>query len=153
MKLPHKQPALLMNRSMPSSVVIPTLAYPDVRVAVEWLCRASGFVERLRIGDHRSQLFFGEGAVVVTELRVNPDALSFASSSNGCGHAVMVRVTNVNEHSERARQSGARIISPPTDYPYGERQYTAQDLGGNVWTFSQSIADINPKDWGGALFE
>jgi uncharacterized glyoxalase superfamily protein PhnB len=149
MEFPSKQSALLMNRSMPSGVVIPTLAYPDVRVAVEWLCRAFGFVERLRIGDHRSQLSFGEGAVVVTRLRIEPDT----SFSAGCGHSVMVRVTNVDEHCERARQSGARIISPPADYPYGERQYTAQDLGGNVWTFSQSIADIDPKDWGGALLE
>ena len=31
----------------------------------------------------------------------------------------------------------------------GERQYTAVDLGGHVWTFSQSIADVAPEGWGG----
>jgi hypothetical protein len=35
------------------------------------------------------------------------------------------------------------------DYPYGERQYTAEDLGGHRWTFSQSIADVAPEEWGG----
>ena len=44
------------NRSVPSADVIPVLAYPDVPVAAEWLCRAFGFRERLRIGDHRAQL-------------------------------------------------------------------------------------------------
>ena len=31
----------------------------------------------------------------------------------------------------------------------GERQYTAVDLGGHVWTFSQSIADVAPEERGG----
>ena len=39
--------------------MIPELAYPDVRAAVDWLVRAFGFVERLRIGNHRAQLTFG----------------------------------------------------------------------------------------------
>jgi hypothetical protein len=53
------------NRSIPAAVVIPVLIYPDVRAAVEWLGVAFGFVERVRIGEsHRSQLSFGEGAVI-----------------------------------------------------------------------------------------
>jgi uncharacterized glyoxalase superfamily protein PhnB len=44
----------------------------------------------------------------------------------------------------------ARILREPADYPYGERQYTAEDLGGHQWTFSESIADLAPEDWGGA---
>jgi uncharacterized glyoxalase superfamily protein PhnB len=45
------------NRSVPAATVIPVLTYPDVRAAVDWLCAAFGFAERLRIGeDHRSQL-------------------------------------------------------------------------------------------------
>jgi len=37
----------------------------------------------------------------------------------------------------------------PADYPYGERQYTAEDLAGHVWTFSLSINDVAPEEWGG----
>lgn len=40
---------------------------------------------------------------------------------------------------------------PPTDFPYGERQYSAEDVGGHGWTFSQSIADVDPSIWGGQL--
>jgi hypothetical protein len=32
---------------------------------------------------------------------------------------------------------------------YGERQYTCEDPGGHRWTFSQSIADLEPEEWGG----
>jgi uncharacterized glyoxalase superfamily protein PhnB len=43
----------------------------------------------------------------------------------------------------------ARILQPPTGYPYGERRYTAQDVAGHRWTFSQTIADVAPEEWGG----
>ena len=131
-----------VNRSMPPSVVIPELPYPDVRAAVEWLCRSFGFVERLRIGDHRAQLLFGQGSVIVT------------GQGNGPGtSSLLVRVDDINSHYEQAKQAGARIVSPPADYPYGERQYTVEDLGGHRWTFSQTIADVDPKSWGGTLFK
>jgi uncharacterized glyoxalase superfamily protein PhnB len=109
------------NRSMPSSVVIPVLAYADVREAADWLCRAFGFVERLRIGKHRAQLSFLSGSVIVA----GPEE---PLPKPGSGHSVMVRVADVDSHCEQADKTGARIISPPTDYPYGERQYSVEDI-------------------------
>ena len=47
----------------------------------------------------------------------------------------------------------ARIVRRPTDYQYGERQYTAEDPGGHRWMFSETIADSDPADWGGALVD
>ena len=58
------------NRSVPQATVIPVLIYPDVREAVDWLGTAFGFVQRVWIGEsHRSQLSFGEGAVIVGDVR------------------------------------------------------------------------------------
>jgi hypothetical protein len=37
----------------------------------------------------------------------------------------------------------------PTDFEYGERQYTAEDPFGHRWTFSQTLRDVAPEDWGG----
>jgi uncharacterized glyoxalase superfamily protein PhnB len=65
----------------------------------------------------------------------------------------MVRVADVDAHYQQAKAFRAEIISPPTDYPYGERQYTVKDPGGHRWTFSQTIADVDPQTWGGILFE
>ena len=127
---------------MPASLIIPELPYPDVRTAVDWLCRSFGFKERLQISNHRAQLTFGEGAIVVIQGGKSNPSLS-----------VMVRVTDMDSHFNRAKESGARIVSPPKEYPYGERQYTVEDLGGHRWTFSQTIADIDPQTWGGILFE
>ncbi len=146
MKSPRKQSA---NRSMPPGVVIPELAYADVTEAAAWLCNAFGFVERLRIGEHRAQLSFGEGSVIVTGQAVDPAELP----AEGLNHSVLVRVPDVDAHHEHAKEAGALIISPPSDYPYGERQYTADDLGGHRWTFSQTIADVDPETWGGTLID
>jgi uncharacterized glyoxalase superfamily protein PhnB len=140
-----------MNASMPPGDVIPVLAYPDVREAVDWLCRAFGFRERLRIGDHRAQLSVGGGSVIVT---ATPAVASVARPpEDTLTHSIMVCVADVNAHYERAHRLGARIISPPADYPYGERQYTVEDPGGHRWTFSQTIAEVDPQVWGGILVE
>ena len=131
---------VISNRSVPGAQVIPELAYEDVGEASDWLCAAFGFTERLRIGNHRAQLMFGDGAVIVVERRGEASASS-----------VLVRVEDADGHHEHAAEHGARIVSPPTDYPYGERQYAAEDLGGHHWTFSESIADVDPASWGGTL--
>ena len=64
-------------------------------------------------------------------------------------HSVLVRVDDARAHCEHARAHGARIDMEPTDYEYGERQYRAEDLAGHVWTFSQTLADVAPEEWGG----
>jgi uncharacterized glyoxalase superfamily protein PhnB len=139
-----KEALVLPNRSMPTSTVIPVLAYADVAEAVDWLCETFGFSERWRAGNHRAQLGCGDGAVVVTAADIGT---GFASDVS---HSVMVRVEDADSHHEHARARGARILHPPTDHPYGERQYSVEDLAGHRWSFSQSIADVAPEEWGGA---
>lgn len=134
------------NRSIPSAVVIPELAYRDVGAAVTWLCDAFGFVERLSIGDHRAQLLCGSGAIVVTDQ--SHDTAKDAAPS---GHGVLVRVEDVDAHCARATAAGAELLSRPTTFPFGERQYSVRDLGGHRWTFSQSVDDVDPASWGGTL--
>ena len=132
---------------MAPGVIIPELDYEDVNAAAAWLCRAFGFEERLRIASHRVQITFRGASVVAIERPPRPAAAGPARA--GC--SVMVRVEDVDRHHERAARSGAAVIRPPASYPYGERQYTAEDPGGHRWTFSQSIADVDPGTWGGVL--
>ena len=132
---------MIANRSMPPGSVIPELAYDDVRAAARWLCAAFGFHERLRIGSHRIQLLVGDGSVVVVEREPNSQASS----------RVMVRVADVDAHYNAAVKAGAHALGKPTTHPFGERQYSALDIGGHRWTFSQSVADSDPATWGGEL--
>ncbi|GAA2355812.1 VOC family protein [Dactylosporangium salmoneum] len=132
------------NRSIPAAQVMPVLTYPDVRAAVAWLTAAFGFAERLRIGeDHRSQLTFGAGAVIVADTGSDRRP----PSGEGVTHAVMVRVDDARAHCELARAHGARIVMEPTDFEYGERQYQCEDLAGHRWTFTETIFDADPASW------
>jgi uncharacterized glyoxalase superfamily protein PhnB len=140
---------MVVNRSAPRATVVPVLVYEDVAKAVDWLCAAFGFSERLRAEGPRglvshAQLEVGEGALMLGrqggEFRPpRPDEVT---------QFVVVHVADVDAHHECARRRGARILKPPADMPFGERQYTAEDPGGHRWTFSQSIADVAPEEWG-----
>jgi uncharacterized glyoxalase superfamily protein PhnB len=134
------------NRSVPSATVIPVLIYPDVREAVAWLCAAFGFTERVQIGeDHRSQLSLGDGALIVGDVRGD----RCPPRAGEVTHSVLVRVPDARAHCEHARRHGARILMEPADMMFGERQYSAEDPAGHQWTFSQTLADIAPEEWGG----
>jgi uncharacterized glyoxalase superfamily protein PhnB len=133
------------NRSIPNATVIPVLSYEDPVAAADFLERAFGFRVRLQIGSHRIQLTFGDGAIVASEQDWS------GTESASTGHSLLVRVADADAHATAAEAAGARILQPPTDRPYGERQYIAEDLGGHRWTFSESIFDADPADWGGEL--
>ena len=134
------------NRSIPQATVVPVLIYPDVRAAVAWLSAAFGFSERVRIGeDHRSQMRAGDGAVIIGDVRHDRRPPREGEST----HQVLVRVDDVRAHRRRAEANGARILMEPTDFEYGERQYTAADLAGHEWLFSETLADVAPEQWGG----
>jgi uncharacterized glyoxalase superfamily protein PhnB len=133
------------NRSVPPAAVVPVLFYPDVRAAVAWLSAAFGFVERTRIGEsHRAQMSIGaDGAVIVAERRAGQQA-----SGEGVTHLVRVRVENVGAQFERARAQGARVLEPPTDREYGERDCTVEDVAGHRWQFAETVRDVAPEDYG-----
>jgi uncharacterized glyoxalase superfamily protein PhnB len=134
------------NRSLPPGSIFPVLAYPVLDEAVAWVTAAFGFTERLRIGDHRAQLFLGDAGVVLTG-----GASRDRSADGAARHSVMVRVEDVDAHCRNAAAHGATILRPPESYPYGERQYTAADTGGHAWTFTQTLEDVDPRNWGGQL--
>ena len=136
------------NRSIPRSAVIPVLIYPDVREAVAWLTDAFGFAERVQIGEnHRSQLSVGDGAVIVGDVRHDRRP----PRPGEVTHSVVVRVDSADAHCARARNHGATILMEPTDFEYGERQYSAEDPAGHQWTFSETLRDVAPEEWGGIL--
>ncbi len=145
---------MVVNRSVPPGSVIPVLIYEDVGKAARWLCASFGFTERLRAGNDHAQLAFSGGAVFLGRRRVgqgfdSPDNAEFRPPRpNEVSHYVHVKVQDVDRHCELARRQGAKILQPPANHPFGERQYTAEDLEGHRWTFSQSIADVDPKDGG-----
>lgn len=141
--------APLSNRSVPDATFIPVRSYPDVHAAVAWLRDVLGARERLRIGHHRVQLTVGNGAMVVAEW----DAAAAPATGGRPPAVLMVRVPDVHAAYERALALGATGLTPPADFPYGERQASVRDPAGHAWTLTQTIADVDPASWGGELVE
>ena len=137
----EEQPEPKMNnRSMPSSSIIPVLTCRDFDQTINWLSEMFGFRERWRAGEHRAQLSFGNSTIVVTRQATD---LEIHNS------AMLVRVDDVMEHFKRVRDKGVTVLRAPQVFPYGEMQYTVEDPDGTVWTFSESVRDVAPEEWGG----
>jgi len=132
---------VLANRSMPEGSIVPVLAYDSVSEAVRWLCRAFGFTLRWQIGEHRAQLAVDASSAI---------AIVQGRSAAATADHVMIRVADVGGHRERALAAGAQV-GPLGDHVFGERQYTAVDHTGRTWVFTESIADVDPQDWGATV--
>jgi uncharacterized glyoxalase superfamily protein PhnB len=146
------------NQSRPPGQVIPTLYYDDVGKALAWLCDAFGFEERFRYGPPDdlggAQLRAGGGTVMIGKSRVGQSPGWGDTATLGppldarLSVSISVHIDDVDQHCERARRARARIIHAPETYPFGERQYMAEDFAGNRWGFSQTVADVAPGAWG-----
>lgn len=131
---------MIHNRSMPTDVLIPVIAYPSVSEAVAWLADAFDFRLRWQVDAHRAQVSVGPTAAI---------AIVAGDVAVGADH-VMVRVAGIDAHRARAERAGARVTDIG-DYPYGERQYSATDYAGRTWVFTESVADLAPADWGATV--
>jgi uncharacterized glyoxalase superfamily protein PhnB len=54
----------------------------------------------------------------------------------------------VDAQFARATAAGARLVDPPTDREYGEREFTVTDLAGHHWQFTQTLRDVAPEEFG-----
>ena len=97
----------------------------------------------------RGVLSFGDGAIIVGDVRFDRRP----PREGEVTHSITVRVDDVNAHCACAREHGAHILMEPTDFEYGERQYSAADPAGHQWTFSETLDDVDPATWGGTLLE
>jgi uncharacterized glyoxalase superfamily protein PhnB len=50
-----------------------------------------------------------------------------------------VMVDDVDAHYRHALDEGAEILYPPTDQPYGYREYSARDPEGGLWSFMKPL--------------
>ena len=122
-----------------TSNLFPSLTYADAPGAIEWLCRAFGFTPRLVVPGPvgrvvHSELSLGQGVVMISSPKPEQGrAAPLRGASRS--HALSVHVDDPDEHCERARAAGARILREPTDEEHGGRGYMAADPEGHLWYF------------------
>jgi uncharacterized glyoxalase superfamily protein PhnB len=140
---------MVVNRSAPRATVIPILVYDDADRAIQWLCEAFGFTERLRFVGKDGKVSHAQLSVAEGAIMLGRQGGEFRPPRAGeVSQYVHIHVEDVDQHFGRAQRAGARIVSSPANMPFGERQYTCLDPEGHRWTFSQSVADVAPEQWG-----
>ena len=130
--------------------IIPYLSYEDAPAAIDFLTKAFGFEERMRMPAP-------DGSVMHAELSIGGEVFMLATANAEMGmvgrkglpgmHAfVMCYVDDVDAHCAAAKAAGATILAEPEDQFYGDRTYRAMDPEENVWYFATHVKDWSPED-------
>lgn len=120
------------------------LVYEDIAAAHDFLVAIFGFAPGRVDYDETGAAVHGEVAIgneTVWLHRVTP--AYGLGSVGGLGAAtgmLNVFVDDVDAHHDRVVAAGARISHPPTDMPYGQREYGAYDCEGRIWSFATPSA-------------
>lgn len=126
--------------------ITPYLYYEDVMSALNWLGRAFGFRERMRLPGPdgtiaHAEMELADGVIMIG--RPGPDY----TNPKRLGHltqSLYVYVDDVDQHCQHARKAGATILEEPKDQFYGDRRYAAEDPEGHRWYFAQRVRDVAP---------
>ncbi len=149
-----KKAAITRKRrtSMSVQAVVPMISYEDGIAALEWLRSAFGFRETARLTTPDGKLSHGEmeaGNGLIMLASPTPEYHSPKRHREVCEQArkwstvpwiidgVLVYVTNLDRHFERAKTAGATILSAIEEGPPG-RRYRAEDLEGHRWFFFET---------------
>ncbi len=128
--------------------ITPYLLYEDVAGALQWLGRAFGLRERMRLPGPggkvtHAEMEFAGGVVMMGHPGAdykNPKRLGQVTQS------LYVYVDDVDKHFEHAKQAGAKILEEPKDQFYGDRRYGVEDPEGHRWYFARHVRDVAPED-------
>lgn len=138
---------------MPHPTIVPALFYKDAKAALEFLQKAFGFELSLLIEDDQgnlqhSQLSFGDALIMVgTEWSEKHQSPASLNGRNTQTTHVYLRNQSVDEHCRIARAAGADIYMEPADQFYGDRTYQARDPEGHMWSFSETVRQVEPAEW------
>jgi len=129
-----------MNQPAPKvrTEIIPYIFYRDVPAALDWLSRAFGFKEIMRVGTPSGGMH-GEmeldGQKIMMGQGHRDWGMVNAREAGVATQGVFVYIADVDAHYERARAAGAEIEKPLANLDYG-RSYTARDPDGHPWFFT-----------------
>ena len=138
------------------TLIVAELHYADPVAALGWLEKVFGFTTRIVVRDDMNNFVFSESEVgqgqsvaVLPEMgEKNQSPLRVAGINT---QTVRVRSqVNVLEHCERARSLGAKILSEPEQFFFGDLTYFVADLEDHIWAFAQPIkgkAGPPPEGW------
>lgn len=130
--------------------VIPYILYADAPAALEFLGKAFGFEEQMRMPN-------ADGTIMHAEVGYQDNVVMLATAVGEMGHAspkdlpghhsaIVCYVDDVDAHYAQALAAGATILAELEDKFYGDRMYSAADCEGHQWHFATHVRDVAPED-------
>ena len=142
----------MKTKSIPAGFesAIPYLICKDAAKAIEFYQKAFGATELERIA-------MPDGRVGHAELKISGATIMLADefpdigtvspqSLGGTTVRMIIYVEDVDAFAARASAAGAKVLSPPTDQFYGDRNCKLCDPSGHVWMFGSHKEDVSREE-------
>lgn len=125
---------------------MPCLNYQDAEKAMDWLCRAFGFEQKVVYKNET-------GKVAHAELTYKGNMIMLGSSDSGTPFSklikhpkevdgfetqspyILIDETDIDAHYERAKAAGAKMVIELKTENYGGKNYLCYDPEGHLWSF------------------
>jgi uncharacterized glyoxalase superfamily protein PhnB len=123
---------------MPGWGVIPTIRVADVRLVLDHYRDVLGFTIE-RDDPENSTVTRGEARVMV-----EPAASLYSDEYNGeirerigarSPNALYIEEPDLDAYYRRVSEAGGRIVDPLAPRPWGQKEFTVEDVAGNWLTF------------------
>jgi len=104
-----------------------TMHVKDLEQAIRFYTHVLGFSEQFRFADY--------AGVAINDVKIHlsgPASTNKREVGQGC---IYIFCDRVDEFYEQATARGLKAQAPPQDYPYGMRDFVAEDPDGNLITF------------------
>ena len=129
---------------------IPYLICKDAAKAIEFYKKAFGAteLERIPMPDGRvghAELKIGGATIMLADEFPDLGMVS-PQSLGGTTVRIMVYVAAVDAFAAHAIAAGAKVLMPPKDQFYGDRNCELCDPFGHVWMFGSHIEDVSREE-------
>lgn len=139
--MPEKEPA----RPSRYGAVTPWIISADTDAEIAFLSRVFGATET-----PGSRMLDGDGAIGHVEVELDDSVIMLFDAKPGWPSTpahLRVYTDDVQRTVMTAMDEGARIVTQPTDLPFGERVARLRDPQGHLWWVHEVIEHIHPDDF------
>jgi PhnB protein len=133
--------------------ITPYLLYHDPDAAVDFLTRAAGFTEKVRMRGEDGKTNHAELEIEGATIMLGNPGGDYKNPNElgGQTQVTYVYVDDVDAHYEGAKAEGADIQREPEDQFYGDRTYSFHDPEGHSWSFATHVRDVSPEEMQAAM--
>jgi PhnB protein len=130
------------------TTVTPSMTVKDAPKVIEFLKKAFGATERMRMPGPDGKIMHAEIQIGNSIIMMNDEVMGSRSAQTLGGSPVSFYLyfDNADAAFQKAMAAGAKQVFALTDMFWGDRMGTLEDPFGHKWTVAQHVKDVTPED-------